>query len=164
MNKEELLKEISKTKEHLANMEKMLKECDERWKPKDDDKYFIVDRDNKVTVTTWHGTEFDNRAWNICNCFKTFEEASQEAEKILTRRQLETIAKELNGNRQIDWNWPEQDKYCIAYNAIQKQLYCSSSHCHQVAGVVYSISPCFLEEAIKEIGEEQLKVYIIGDI
>ena len=33
MNKQEIIDEINKTKEHLANMEKMLKECNGRWKP-----------------------------------------------------------------------------------------------------------------------------------
>lgn len=28
MNKQEILEEINKTKEHLANMEKMLEECE----------------------------------------------------------------------------------------------------------------------------------------
>ena len=43
MNKEEILKEIEKTKEHLANMEKMLEECRcERWKPKDNEQYWYI--------------------------------------------------------------------------------------------------------------------------
>lgn len=40
MDKKEILDEIEKTKEHLANMEKMLQECKyERWKPKQGEKY-----------------------------------------------------------------------------------------------------------------------------
>lgn len=31
MNREEILREIEKTKQHLVNMEKMLEECNERW-------------------------------------------------------------------------------------------------------------------------------------
>lgn len=43
MNREEILDEINKTKQHLTNMEKMLKECDERWKPNSCDAYYYID-------------------------------------------------------------------------------------------------------------------------
>ena len=166
MDREELLKEIKETEEHLANMKKMLEDCNyKRWKPKENETYYCVCACGNA-VQGWYSPELDTsvQRYNFYNCFKTREEAEQEAEKILVRRQLEAIAKELNGDRQINWNDTYQDKYCIAYNAVQKQLYCNSNHCHQIAGVVYSLSPCFLEEAIKEIGEEQLKIYITGDI
>ena len=41
MDKEEILKQIKKTKDHLANMEKKKKECEyDRWKPEDFSTYF----------------------------------------------------------------------------------------------------------------------------
>lgn len=44
MNKQEIINEINKTKEHLANMEKMLEECEyESWKPKEGEKFFFID-------------------------------------------------------------------------------------------------------------------------
>lgn len=43
MNKDEILEEINKTKEHLANMEKMLEECEcKRWKPEAGGEYYFV--------------------------------------------------------------------------------------------------------------------------
>lgn len=43
MNKKEILDEINKTKEHLANMKKILEECEsERWKPKDGEKFLFL--------------------------------------------------------------------------------------------------------------------------
>ena len=43
MNKQELQNKINKIKEYLANMEKMLAECEgERWKPKQEDLYWFV--------------------------------------------------------------------------------------------------------------------------
>ena len=42
MDREEILDEINKTKEYLANMEKMLKECNERWKPELNEVYYYV--------------------------------------------------------------------------------------------------------------------------
>lgn len=43
MNKQELQNEINKTKEHLADMEKLLEECKhKRWKPGEGDKYYCI--------------------------------------------------------------------------------------------------------------------------
>ena len=42
-NKEEILNEIKKTEEHLADMEKMLEECEyKRWKPEKGERYWWV--------------------------------------------------------------------------------------------------------------------------
>lgn len=49
MNKQELINEINKTREHLANMEKMLEECEyERWKPEEGELYYYVDTFGEV--------------------------------------------------------------------------------------------------------------------
>ena len=50
MNKQEIIDEINKTKEHLANMEKMLKECNGRWKPELNEEYYYVKRKIKTNT------------------------------------------------------------------------------------------------------------------
>ena len=43
MDKQELQNEIEKARAHLANMEKMLEQCEyERWKPRCGDKYYCI--------------------------------------------------------------------------------------------------------------------------
>ena len=118
MNKQEILDEIKKTKECLANLENILKECEsERWKPKNGEEYFYVDN-----VGIVQNALFDNAMGYhlaLCrtlNCFKTEEEAQQEAERILVRRQLEDIARRLNKGQEIDWNDDNQLKYCIGFD------------------------------------------------
>lgn len=98
MNKQEILNEIEKTKEHLANMEKMLEEYKyKRWKPKDCEKYWYADYLCNVNYTLFYtNVEVDNNRYSTYNCFKTEEEAEAEAEKILIRRKLEDIARRLN--------------------------------------------------------------------
>lgn len=97
MNKQEILNEIEKTKEHLANMEKMLEECEyKRWKPKDGQEYYYIDDAGlKIYAGKNLGYLIDKRAIEAYNCFKTKKEAEIEVEKILIRRKLEDIARRL---------------------------------------------------------------------
>lgn len=162
MNKEEILKEIEKTKQHLTNMEKMLKECDERWKPKDNEKFWYIDSSGSVNYCLFM-SETESRFKNY-NCFQTREQAEQEAEKILIRRQLEDIAKRLNKGQKIDWNNFDQNKYFISFNcatqSIERDFYNLKN---KVQGVVYCLSDDFVSVAIQEIGEERLKNYLRGE-
>lgn len=159
MNKEEILKEIEKTKQHLTNMEKMLKECDERWKPKDNEKFWYIDSSGSVNYSLFM-SETESRFKNY-NCFQTREQAEQEAEKILIRRQLEDIARRLNKGQEIDWYNKNQSKHCI-------ELYCNeimsdSYFTYKTQGTVYCLNKSFKDVAIQQIGEERLKNYLRGE-
>lgn len=143
MNKQELINEITKTKEHLANMEKMLAECEyKRWKPEIDDIYYFI---------------------NIYNVFQTREQAEAEAEKILVRRMLENIARRLNKGEKIDWNEDTQLKYYIEYISSEDKLEYDNSYLFKIEGTVYCLDSNFLNVAIQEIGEERLKKYLRGE-
>ena len=119
MNKQEIIDEINKTKEHLANMEKMLKECEsERWKPELNEEYYYINQVNATYRDVNDEFDIDVARYRTYNCFKTREEAQTEAEKILVRRQLEDIARRLNKGREIDWSNEEQYKWYFAYSTI----------------------------------------------
>lgn len=161
MNKEEILYEIEKTKHHLTNLEKMLKECENRkWKPKYNEFYYFVSDDGETLKAQNYGWLPSTKKINFYNCFKTEEEAEQEAEKILVRRQLEDIAKRLNKGEEIDWYDSEQPKHCI-------ELYCNDIitnfyFSHKTQGTTYCLDKNFLNTAIKEIGEGRLIKYLRG--
>lgn len=166
MNKQEILEEINKTEEHLANMKKMLEECEceyERWKPKEDDIYWYISEDCYIYGTDNSDDEFDNGKINAYNCFQTKEQAEAEAEKILVRRMLEDIARRLNKGKKIDWNSEYQLKYYIYLNSSTNKIE-FYHHCYQmVQGVVYCLDKSFRDVAIQEIGEERLKKYLRGE-
>lgn len=160
MNREEILDEINKTKEHLAKMEKMLKECKyERWNPKPSQEYYCVDDGNDVRRVNFNTMNaYDKDRIKAYNCFQTREQAETEAEKILVRRQLEDIAKRLNKGEEIDWFDSEQPKHCI-------ELYCNDIitnfyFSHKIQGTTYCLDENFLDVAKREIGEERLKAYL----
>lgn len=166
MNREEILSEIEKAKEHLANMEKMLEECEyERWKPKDNEKYWYLDSYGSVNYTLFMSKiENDTTRFKNYNCFPTREQAEQEVENILVRRQLEDIARRLNKSKEIDWNNFNQNKYFISFNCatqlIERDVYNLKN---KVQGVVYCLSDDFVSVAIQEIGVERLLTYLKGE-
>lgn len=163
MNKEEILKEIKKTEEHLANMEKILEEYSERWKPNSCDAYYYIDAFGNVLSQIETGHYSDSAFWKSYNCFKTREQAETEAEKVLVRRMLEDIARRLNKGMKIDWYNEEQTKYSIKFNYYPSKIVLDHCFRQQTLGVVYCLDRNFKDVAIQEIGEERLKKYLIDE-
>lgn len=165
MDREELLDEIEKTKQHLANMEKMLKECEYvRWKPKDFSPYFYVDSCMKIEQSDFYSDTYIHRErYNTYSTFKTREQAEAEAERILIRRQLEDIARRLNRGKEIDWSDEDQPKYSIDLDTIDNEIIWDKEARFISQGTVYCLDENFKDVAIKEIGEERLKKYLRGE-
>ena len=161
MDKEEILKEIKKTKEHLSNMEKMLEKCSERWNPKPSEEYYWVDNGNDVRRVNFNiMNAYDSDRITTYNCFGTKEEAEAEAEKILIRRQLEDIARRLNKGNKIDWNNGKQFKYYICIDSCDNEILWDREVQYISQGVVYCLDIDFYNVAIQEIGEERLIKYL----
>ncbi len=164
MNNQELINEINKTKEHLANMEKMLAEYEyERWKPSLNEEYFTVSYDGVNRCINIDENSLDMR-YNFFNCFQTEEQAKAEAEKILIRRQLEDIARRLNKGEKINWKDIDQPKYLFYLDYVKNELFDSTSYATKKrCGTIYCLSSDFKNVAIQEIGEERLKKYLRGE-
>ena len=164
MNREQILNEIENTKQHLTNMENMLKECGDRWKPKDNEQYWYITDYGTVNYTLFMSKiQNDNMRFKNYNCFPTREEAEQELEKILIRRQLEDIARRLNRGRKIDWYNQEQDKYFIRFSYWEDRIRLETCWKTKPQGVIYCLDKKFLDVALKEIGEERLREYLKGE-
>lgn len=165
MNKAEILKEIEKTKQHLTNMERMLEECEyKRWKPKAYEEYYYTCACGNA-AQGWYNPKLDTsvQRYNFYNCFQTREQAEQEAEKILVRRQLEDIARRLNKGEKINYENNIQCKFCIVYNIVKDRIEIDSDYNCIRVGAVYCLSKNFCYVAIQEIGEERLKKYLKGE-
>lgn len=161
MNKQEILEEINKTEEHLADMKKMLKECEyKRWKPEKGEKYWWVGGSSLNIMTSDRISPFHYLTYN---CFKTKEEAEQEAEKILVRRQLEDIARRLNKDEKIDWNNQECVKHCLTYDNKYKCICQAANKFIVRQGTVYCLDENFKDIATQEIGKERLTKYLRGE-
>ena len=166
MDKQELQKEIEKARAHLANMEKMLEQCEyERWKPEKHETYYFVSSGGEVEETWRSSINFipDKKRYNAYNCFKTKEQAKQESEKILIRRMLEDIARRLNKGKEINWADEKQHKYSIYIDTITDEITWRRELRCKAQGSVYCLNLNFYNVAIQEIGEERLKKYLRGE-
>lgn len=164
MNKEELEKEIAKTKEQLVKLQKALEyKGYGRWKPQYTGKYWCVTAQCGVSYCNFTKAQVDYALYAAHNCFQTKEQAEIEANKILVRRQLEDIARRLNKGEDLDWSNPNQDKFQIYYAFRAREIQCETRWRDKVAGVVYCLDENFKDVAIKEIGEERLTKYLKGE-
>lgn len=163
MNKQEILDEINRTKQHLTNMENMLKECGDRWKPEPNEEYYYVNQVSEMAKDINDETDIDVRRYKAYNCFRTKEQAKLEAEKILVRRQLEDIARRLNKGEKPDWIKCYQKKYHLGYDQINSKITLECRTTIIAQGTVYCLDDNFLDVAIQEIGEERLKKYLRGE-
>lgn len=166
MDKEEILKEIEKTEEHLATMKKMLEDCEyERWKPKEGETYYSISEIGGVIKNReWLGTKVVTEIRrDFYNIFQTKEQAENEAEKILVRRMLEDIAGRLNRGRKIDWLNDDQYKYSLHINFFLNKICITYNIYNKEQGAVYCLDKSFLDVAIQEIGEERLEKYLKGE-
>lgn len=164
MDKEEILKEIKKTKQHLTDLEQMLEDCKyERWKPKEGETYYYVSHASEVFNDVNGGSGIDVRRYKAYNCFRDKKQAKLEAEKILVRRQLEDIARRLNKGRKIDWSDTNQRKYYIYISMLNNHLLWGQDILVKTEGTVYCLDMNFYNAAIQEIGQERLKKYLKGE-
>ena len=164
--KQKILNDIEEAQRKLDEARKKLDEYNtgyKRWKPKDGEYYHYVTGTLETSVLP---SVSINKNYNVYNCFKTEDEALQEAEKILVRRQLEDIAKRLNKGEKIDWSDNTQCKFCITEHFTR----CSSQSLELQAwyvikneGSVYCLDENFLDVAKREIGEDRLIKYIRGE-
>lgn len=163
MDKQELQKEIEKARAHLANMEKMLKQCEyNRWKPKIDDIFYSLSGYGEVKRSYFCNDQSCRMLYEAFNCFQTYEQAKQESEKILVRRMLEDIARRLNNGEEINWGNAKQCKYFMGVQKEYDGILLDTEHEFKHQGVVYCLKVDFLKVAESEIGEERLKKYLRG--
>lgn len=164
MNKEELEKEIAKTKEQLDKLQQELKDKEEeRWKPRHRVQYFSVYANNKVFCHYNNKQAVTNESIEVFNCFQTKEQAEIEAEKILVRRMLENIARRLNKNKTLNWKSQCQHKYSIYFDYREDKIDTYPTTVpYKEQGAVYCLEQNFKDIATQEIGEERLIRYLKG--
>ena len=80
-----------------------------RWKPDEDQKYYILDSNGLVHDSIWADDSIDRSRFEIDNCFQTKEEAEKAVEKLKAWKRLKD-----SGLKFKDWNKSNYDKtFCI---------------------------------------------------
>lgn len=127
------------------------------WKPKLWDVYYAIDPGGEITQITYD-TDYDEDVLSMGNGFRTKAEAEFEVErrKILKRWRDLSIA---SGEAENKWNGKNNHWYCYC-NTYYKTIgfdYLGSCNGENT----YFASRESLENAIAEIGEENVKKYIL---
>ena len=128
------------------------------WKPKDDERYYYIDssaRNVGINETLNGDFSLDKALYEVGNCFKTKEEAEKTLEKIKIYTQLKRYAEEHNTEK-IDWN-KKKWRYYIQYNRDTQELSFDMYQYTQDICQIYFTSKELCKQAIKEIGEDNIK-------
>lgn len=163
MTQQEYENEIKELKERLEKLEmaKVEDPQSKRWKPGKNMKYWHVNNKGFCSYMYYiNDSYYDNWNYLTGNCFKTKKEAEYYKKKIeYTARYKNYIEQH---SEPIDWNG-YNDKYYAAFNFDEayKTIGIFSVCTHKIQGTIYASSKQIIEDAIKEIGEDNFKKYVL---
>ena len=148
----ENLEELKKKYAELgAEIERIEKGQQGRWKPKTQQAHYILEECGEVRQRYTLEQETIDARQSVGNNFKTEEEAQARADKIKIYWQLYDLAERLNKGEKIDWKNTEQLKTYIYYDVQDEIVSQSSSRFSKDIGQVYCLDLDFLDKAIEEI-------------
>lgn len=126
--------------------------------PKEQERYFFCHSDG-VVLATYNCSIHDEFEISIGNCFRTREEA----EEAKIRLQMQTKWKRLSlgaGEADNPWDW-EHKHYFVYWNSKGEILYTDFND-DFISQNTYFPTLKSLKAAIAELGEENVKKYILG--
>ena len=155
----------NKIKELQDELEKLkaakIAESGKRWKPDKFEDYWLVDSGGGISKTyNSENNTCDEYRCLIGNCFETQEEAEE------YKKQIEYTARYKNyieeHSEPIDWEDEDQDKYYAEYRHEDEDIYVDWYNTTNFQGTIYASSEQIIKDAIKEIGEDNFKKYVLG--
>jgi tRNA U34 5-carboxymethylaminomethyl modifying enzyme MnmG/GidA len=162
MTRQEYENELKELRERLekletAKIEELQSKC---WEPNENDMYWTVGGAGDIDNVRWDNDNYDNWHYITGNCFKTEEEAEE------YKKQIEYTARYKNyieeHSEPLDWSDDEQQKWKMSMNWSQNIIETTVNYNGKVQGAIYASSEQILLDAIKEIGEDNFKKYVLG--
>ena len=164
MNKEEIMKRVEQVEEELSRLKRVLYDPETKFEPEVGDEYWFIDSEGDIISAVWTNAGIDKSRNKLHNCYPAIELAIKQLKRNHIKCALEDIAERLNAGKSIDWSDITQSKYYLIYKHYEEELYIDTiNYKRQAQGVIYCLSENFLEEAIEEIGEQELINYIKGE-
>lgn len=145
----------------LKLVEKGNKTNKRRWRGKRNDTYYYFSGSYRLFDTVESEDNYDDNNYQFGNYFKTKEEAEFARKKRLIYQQLKDYALEHN-TKEIDWDNYSLSKFCIAYDYHDNDLFIDAMQIVKYPNAVYFTSEKIAENAIGEIGEDNIKKYLFG--
>lgn len=156
-NLEELKKKYEELGQKINELENNLKNKNNRRRVNLHCKYYYITGYSEIASDEECNCETDDSRYNIGNYFKTKEQTEKALRKILIYVKLKDLADRLSEKDPVDWSNSDQYKFYIyydhRYNSLLQDSFC---YTHYI-GSIYCTCEDFLDEAIKEIGEEKLR-------
>ena len=160
MNKTQLQQKIVDMEKQLAELKKELEKKDKGiWKPKYGDSFCFLDSDAEIIADAYCMNRADEDKVAFGNYYKTKEEAEKMANYLKYTNLLRKYVEE--HSEPLDWN-TNTDKHFIYCDTLSKRIYINFTENRKQVGQIYASSKEILEEAIKFVGESNIKKYIFG--
>lgn len=160
MTQEKKDKIIKELQEKLAEAEKIKVDEPKCWKPKYGETYWVVYSSGIIGDVHWGSDPDDNWRYLTSNCFKTKEEAEEHKNQIEYTARYKNYIEE--HSEPLDWENEKQCKYLVEFTYNGHRITVSDYYALKKQGAIYASSPEIIRNAIKEIGEDNFKKYVLG--
>lgn len=152
--------EVEITEEELKKLEEKTPSR-KRWRADRGQEYFYPMSNGSVSSDIEYNSPMDDERYSIGNYFKTEEEVEFHKNELIYTQMLKDYIRE-HDDVELDWNDILQDKCYLAYDFMNKKIDCYSSSCQtKWQGTIYASNEQVLLDAVKFIGEENVKKYIL---
>lgn len=131
---------------------------DKRERVKVGDVFFFVDRSNRIDFCVDNRAARSSYCYDTHNYFKTKEEAEEYADVLEIKRQLMKFADEHND--EIDWKDINQFGYVIYWNPCLNDIKICKHGFKTAPEIIYFSSADIAQQAIDEIGKENIIKYL----
>ena len=154
---ENKIKELEKQIEELK-MAKVEEPQSKRWKPRYNEIYWLVEGGD-IFNSHWFNDRGDKWRSLIGNCFETEKEAEEYKNQIEYTARYKNYIEE--HSEPLDWCNADQIKYSSHYDYTTNEI--GILRCTGLKNTrVYASNEQIIWDAIKEIGEDNFKKYVLG--
>lgn len=150
--------EVEITEEELKKLEE--KKPRKRWRAEKGQKYWLVNSNGALFSDKEDNWDIDNERYSRGNYFQTQEEAEFHRKELIYTQMLKDYIYE-HDDVELDWNDAIKDKYYLMYNFYDKEIDSYSNWKYKPQGVICASNRQILKDAVKFIGEENVKKYIL---
>lgn len=131
MNASQLQKDIAEMKLRLASMEAELNKPvapPKVWRPVKFEHFHWVAASGGVSVGQWANDSFDALLSGLNNVYKTRELAEHAVAVAKARCRVVNKLRELEGDWEADWKQPNEPKYFVVYDVVNKDFGTSANY------------------------------------
>lgn len=154
--KDKIIKDLQ---EKLAEAERIKVDEPKRWAPDFGDEYFALYGTGVIDTSKWENDKCDRWRYLTGNCFKTKEEAEYYKNKFEYTARYKNYIEE--HSEPIDWNDPSTHKHLAEFCYDSNKIVVECFYSYRNQGAIYASSGQIIWDAIKEIGEDNFKKYVL---